>query len=423
MALTAANGGWSALAVAAALLAPWLYRHRGAPKPGRWRTWLALLLSAEALYFGCQVFFGDPVTILSELLKLGFHGDFSGVWSLVKDLYGPRSDPPWAGFYNLPRVVLPWVLIGCAAVAAAVCRYRTLSPDERALLKGCVGTFVMLGLLPGTTWPDYLVLVPFLALGSAIELLGDHAARWTLRSVTVTRWVIVLAAALATVSPVALPMWKQLLGFELPNVLLAAGPLAGVLVLTVMLFDSHPAQPFSRLSGLPRTMTSTILGGTLMTICLISFLIPPLRELRAEKPFLLKLHSETKGLEPGAFVYLGGESAASVLLFYTRMPGEITVIDGVGEDLDKASSLLARAVAAAPGAPLAIVTRCRPGRELKFLRDCVKAGIVRIDVDEPTFREEIPPGGGAPDRRLACWLINSPHGKFSSSTHVQNKGN
>lgn len=423
LALAAANDGWSALLVASALLAPWLYRYREAPKSGRWRTWLALLLTLAALYLSFRWLFRDPVLIAADFLKLLVRGDGRGGWEFVKQLYGVRRAPLWAGFYNLPRVILPWTLIAFAGVAAAICRHRTLSRDELALLTGCGFGFAVLGLLPGTTWPDYLVIVPFLALGSSVELLGENAARWTLWSVTATRGVIVLLAALAAVSPVALPMWKQLLGFDLPTVFLAACPLAGFLVLAVMLFDSHPSKPFSLLSGLPASMTSTILGGTLLTICLISFLIPSLRELRAEKPFLRKLKSGTAGIEPKSFVYIGGKSAAAVFLFYTRMPGEITVIDDIEKDFEKACLLFAGAIAANSGGPVAVVTRCRNERELNFLRECVKAGIVKLDVDRPTLREATQPGGAGTDRLLACWLINAPSGGSAGSTHVQNKGN
>ena len=42
------------------------------------------------------------------------------------------------------------------------------------------------------------------------------------------------------------------------------------LVLFIMLLDSHPTRPLPRLTGLPDALASTILGGTLLTICLIS---------------------------------------------------------------------------------------------------------------------------------------------------------
>lgn len=417
--LITVNGGWSALAVPLALLAPWLYRYRGAPKRRRWGVWAALLVSAAALYFGCRMFFRDPALLALDLGKLLGKGDVQGSWEFLKHLYGPRSNPLWNGFYNLPRVIMPWALIALTGIAGAVCRHRTLSRDEWALLTGCLLGFAVLALLPGTTWSEYLVLVPFMALGSAVELLGENTVRWTRWSAAVTRGAIVVLAALGAVSPVALPMWKELLGFELPNVFLAACPIMGVLILTIMLFDSHPARPFSRLTGLPGAMASTILGGTLLTICLISFLIPSLRELRAEKPFLLELKSKTTGFEPKSFVYVGGESAAAVLLFYTRMPGEITIISRFADAPGPAAKLLAEAVARNIGTQLAVVTRLRAGRELEFLRHCVGSGIIRLDVDRPDIIEEIQPAVGDAERLQACWLVTSPLDGGKSSTHVQ----
>lgn len=418
------NGGVSFLVLAAALLLPWRWRRGTAPRRV-WGEMAAWLLTLLALYFSYRLLYGDPAVMLwTRLTELGGDGFVAAVRRLASLWWKARRDPLYAGFYNLVRVILPWALIVLAALAGAVRHFRGLPREIRSLLAGIGLGFVVLTLLPGTTWTDYLALVPFLTTAAAAELFRCGEAfenRW---SVTITRGAIVLIAAIGTVSPVALPMWKRLLNFDLPVVFLAACPVTGAVVLFIMLLDSHPTRPPAQLSGLPSALVSTILGGTLATICLISFLIPSLRELRAEKPFLLLLKSNTADFEPHSIIHIGGQSSASVVLFYTGARGAITVISESGDDPAGELERFRRLIAARPGGKFAIVTRCRPGRELAFLRRCAAAGGLKLDVDRPDRIEDRPPGYGNSDRRQAYWIVTSPLGgnASASSNQVQKKG-
>ena len=418
------NGGVGFLALAAALLLPWRWR-RGTAARGSWGEAAAWLLTFLALYFSHRLLFGDPAIMLwTRLTELGGDGFAAAAKRIAILWWDSRSDPLYFGFCSLPRVIMPWALIVLAALAGAVWRFRGLPREIKSLLAGIGAGFVVLTLLPGATWTDYLALVPFLATAAAAELLrcGDSFEnRW---GVAITRGAIVLIAALGAVSPVALPIWKRLLNFDLPVVFLAACPITGAVVLFAMLLDSHPTRPLAQLSGLPSALASTILGGTLLTICLISFLIPSLRELRAEKPFLLLLKHETANFEPQSIIHIGGNSSASVVLFYTGARGAITVIPNSEGDPAGEIGRFCRLIASRPGGKFAIITRCRPERELAFLRRCAAAGGLKLDVDRPDRIEDRPPGYGKSDRRQAYWIVTSPLGgnTTASSNQVQEKG-
>ena len=419
------NGGVGFLALAVALLLPLRWRRGTASRRRSWGEAAAWLLTLLALYFSHRLLFGDPALMLwTRLTELGNGGFVTAVKRIALLWWDARRDPLYSGFYSLPRVILPWALIVLAALGGAVRHFRGLPREIRSLLIGIGAGFVVLALLPGTTWTDYLALVPFLTTAAAAELLRCGDSVENRGGVAITRGAIVLIAAIGAVSPVALPMWKRLLNFDLPVVFLAACPITGAVVLFAMLLDSHPMRPREQLSGLPSALASTILGGTLLTICLISFLIPSLRELRAEKPFLLLLKNDTADFEPHSIIHIGGNSSASVVLFYTGARGPITVIPDSEGDPAGGVERFRRLIAASPGGKFAIITRCRPERELAFLRRCAEAGGLKLDVARPDRIEDRPPGYGSSDRRQACWIVTSPRGgdTAASSNQVQEKG-
>lgn len=313
-----------------------------------------------------------------------------------------RSAPVFAGLYEVPRIMLPWTGVMFSAIIGMTARFRTLSSEAKSLLQGSLLLFLFCAWPASARWPDFLPLVPFLALATAAGLLGGGCERWNGWAVTATRSVIVLLAALGAVSPVALPVWRQLLKIELPVAVLLAWPVTGIAVLFIMLLDSHPARPLRNLTGLPERLGSAILGGTLVTICLISLVVPALRELRAEKPFFLSLRSPLSELEPDSVIFVGDRSNSAVMLFYTGMNAPCTIVSA-GD-----ASGFAEAVKRRGGAHLAIVTRYRAGRELEFLRRSAEAAGLKLDVNAPDRLEEAPPGYGSGDRRRACWLVTAP---------------
>ena len=329
---------------------------------------------------------------------------------------GERSEPVYVGFYEVPRLMLPWTLVTAVAVVGMIRRFRSLPTESKSLLRGLLLLFLACSCPDSCRWPDFLPLLPFLAVTTAAGLLDPGNERWNRGAVFLTRSAIVLLAALGAVSPVALPVWRYLLRFELPMVVLAVWPIVGILVLLLMLLDSHPAQPLCRLTGLPPLLGSTILGGTMATICLISLVVPALRELRTEKTFLLELKSEVEDFAPESVVFIGDRDDAAVVLFYTRMRSPMSIV----AENDEAG--FAGIVSRHRGARIAIVTRYREGRELDFLRRCAAVTGLKLNIDMPDRMENAPPGYNADGRRLALWLVNVPISGALDSRNATGKG-
>ena len=389
-----------------ALLLPGLWRVRSGAGVFSLRGAAALLTAAAIPAAWWLYSLGTTLpqlrTALGERFADGFVAAAADVWNTLPRFGAERGEPLYAGLYEVPRIMLPWAALLFAAVAGMIARFRRLSVEAKSLLRGALLLFLLCALPTSSRWPDFLPLVPFLALGTAAGLLGGGRESWNDLAEKFTRSCIVLLAALGTVSPVALPVWRQLLKIELPVVVLLAWPITGAVVLLVTLLDSYPTKPLCKLTGLPNSLGSTILGGTLITICLISLVVPALRELRSEKPFFLSLRPLFSELEPDSVIFVGDRSNSAVMLFYTGMNSPCTVIsdgDGAG---------FVEAVEKRRGAHLAVLTRYRAGRELEFLRRSSAAAGLKLDINAPDRLEETPPGYGDGDRRRACWLTTAP---------------
>lgn len=311
-----------------------------------------------------------------------------------------RSGQIYAGLYVAPLIILPWTLLAVAAVAGMAARFRTLPDGAGSLLGGALLTFLICALPAPFRWTNYLPFFPLLAPAAAAGLLELGREDWKRWAVIATRSGIVLAASLCAVSPVALPVCRRLLKIELPLAVLLALPIMGLAVLVLMLLDSHPARPLCKLTGLPHDLASTILGGTLISICLISLVVPSLRGLRSEKPFLRSLAPRFSELDADSVFFIGSFRTSAAVLFYTGLNAPCTII--AEGDLDK----FKREVDKRRGAHLAIIARRREKRELEFLRRCAAETGLKIDVDSPDLREG--PAYGDGERRRGCWLVTAP---------------
>ena len=294
---------------------------------------------------------------------------------------------------DIVRVLLPWPLLALAAGVTAVRRFRTAEPRERRLYLGIVAMLATAFVLPEYQWRLMMPLLPFIILVAAHGFTGESSdGVWSDYALVVTRSALLLMAALGAASPVTLPVLNPLLKFELPLVVIPSCAVTGIAVLAIMIWDSYPGVPLSKL-----------LGGALITMGVVSLIVPALRDMREERPFLLEVRKSISDLPPEAVVVFGGAKHAAALLFYNRTKSAVTLI----EPGDYAG--FARLVESRRGRRIAVISRCRDGvgLELDFLRRCAKKHRLKLDVSKPDIMEKLPPFGDG-DRRNALFLIRVP---------------
>ena len=400
LALGVLNRGLGFLWLSGALLLPWLVSERRRFEP---RVAAAVAVAAVALYVSCVIIMGEPFIALCKWLWriMVVEGLGTALKRWCTTWWSGRANPLWMGLVDVPRIMLPWSLLMIAAFVGSLCRFRGISREERCILTGILLGFVVLAFPASSQRTDFLPLVPFLALETGIWVLRGEGGRLSRWAVVATRTTIVLAASFGTVLVVTIPVWRQLMELDLPTLFWAAGFLFGAVILVIMMLDCYPTHPLPRLIGLPDPLGSTILGGTLASICLISFLLPSLREMREEKPFLLNVRSRVSDMKPSAIVNIGGRHSTALLLFYADIPGPITMVSDRGGD--RALRVFAKTAAAAPEGRVAVISRYRE-REKSFLRRCAEKTGSRIDVDNPELLEGSPSESVTDYRRRAFYL-------------------
>ena len=301
-------------------------------------------------------------------------------------------------------MLLPWPLLALAAGVTAVRRFKTAEKRERLLYLGIVAMLATTFVLPDYQWRLMMPLLPFIAVVAAHGFTGEAGGGvWSDHALGITRSALLLMAALGAASPVTLPVLTPLLKFELPLAVIPTCAVTGIAVLAIMVWDSYPGVPLSKLSGLPPRLCSSILGGALITMGGVSLIVPALRDMREERPFLLEVRKCTADLPPEAVVFFGDAKHAAALLFYTRTKAAVTLV----EPGDYAG--FARLVENRRGRRIAVISRCRDGvgQELDFLRRCAKKHRLKLDISKPDIMEKLPPFGDR-DRRDALFLIRVP---------------
>ena len=423
--------GLSFLVTAGVLLAPWMFAnlHRF-----HWKVFAAVAISAACLGGAWAFLFGAPWLSASWWVAQAARATDARV---MLDLWQNRwihiFDNPSGGLYAVTLIILPWAPIMFAAFGGALCKIRRLTGGDRCLLAGGAAGFLVLALPGSAQRADFLPLLPFLMLGTGVSVLRGDGGRLTRWAVVATRTAFMVLASFAVVSPATIPLWN----YPVPPLFWVACFLFGGAVLLIMMLDSYPTRPLPRLTGLPDPLGSTILGGTLLSICLLSFLLPSLRELRVEKPFLTKVGEKTSAGDVAAIVNVGDRDPVVMQLFYTRSPSGIATISKIDEK--RAVEEFVRELSRHPGKRVAVIAGHRRS-EADFLRRCAEAAKLDIRIDEPDCKEDIsnfypdlpkelenePFDDNAPFIRRACWLVSVPNEgpavENDSSTNVRNKG-
>ena len=432
------NYGVKFFFVAGALLAPWMYADR---RNFHWKIFPAVLIAAALTVLAWMFLFGDPWNSICNYFAR--FASVEGAQAVLKHWLGRWyriSGHPARGIGDLTLVMLPWALITLASLGGALGKIRRLSREERSLLLGVVIGFLVLVIRGTARRTDFLPLMPFLAIETGVCFLRGDGGRLTRWAVFATRSAVLVLASFIAVSPVTIPLWRRVLNLELPMLFWAMCLLFGGAVLLIMMLDSHPSRPLPRLTGLPDPLGSTVLGGTLMSICLwaflMPFLLPSMRELRVEKPFMEGVGSDVAKLKPAAVVNIGGRDFAVTLLFYSRIDGKVTTI--AERDGKRAAEALVRELSRHPGKRVAVIAGYRR-KELDILHRCAAAANLDIKVKSP-YRKELLPyvytrpqdelkdepfEDNAPFLQHACWLVTVPEGaamEKNDPTNVRNKG-
>ena len=416
--------------LAIALLAPWMFADRSC---FHLKAFAAVLLAALILGLAWVFLFGPPWGAIREWAEQV--SSVEGARAMLK-LWLVRwcriFDNPAGGVYAVTLIILPWAPIMFAALGGALYKIRRMTDGDRCLLTGIVAGFLVLALPATAQRADFLPLVPFLMLETGVCVLRGDGGKLTRWAVVATRAVFMVLASFAVVSPVTIPLLRRA-QYPVPSLFWAV--LFGGAVLLIMMLDSYPTRPLPRLTGLPDPLGSTILGGTLLSICFLSFLMPSLRELRMEN--LVKVYKKTSDMNAGAIINIGDRESTVMQLFYTRSPGRIATIPDPAEK--RSGEELVRELSRHPGKRVAVIARYRR-RELELLQKCAAAANLDVKIKKPDCKEEIPDIYTQPPKELedeplddrspfiqhACWLVTVPGEgtavKNDSSTNVRNKG-
>ena len=412
LALGALNRGLSFLWLPAALMAPWILANRSRFS---WRIAGAAAIAAAGLYLAWLLIMGEPFSVLGRWLWriMAVEGVGTAFRRWCGSWWFDRAAPIWSVFPDVLSIMLPWSLLMIAAFVGALCRMRTLQRGEKCIWGGIVLGFLVLAFPASVRRTDFLPLVPFLALETGVWVLRGEGGRLSRWAVVVTRAAIVLASSFAAVALITAPVWRVMLNLELPVLFWTACCIFGGAVLLIMLLDSYPTHPLPKLTGLPDPLGSMILGGTLVSICLLSFLLPSLREMREEKQFMRSVRSGVAGIAPERIFNIGGPHSTSLLLFYADLPGRITTVSDRKDGVEG----FVRAAAPHSGKKIAVIAPYHRSEQM-FMKDCAKAAGLDIDVEKPDLLEGAPNGCPIEYRRRALWLADPDRAGSEKNTEA-----
>ena len=231
-----------------------------------------------------------------------------------------HKDPIYIYLYELPRVLLPWVLLIGVGIVGLVRNWKQLPMRVRELMVGTLLMFLLFTLSSSRRWYYILPVAPFCALLGAYGLNSAYGlAEWNRRAVWLMRILVIVAGSLGVASLIALPLWGRFVPMEPPLLLVIALPVAGVLILSTMLRDNQPGNWTERWTGMPSRLSSTVLGGAIAMVTVFSCVMPSFTIYRTEKPFHLRLKTALVGIPPESIFFWQTQSDPK-FLFYLDMP-------------------------------------------------------------------------------------------------------
>ena len=235
-----------------------------------------------------------------------------------------HKDPFYSYFYNLPRTLLPWVLVIGVAIAGMVRNWKKLPPVVRELMIGALAMFVLFCCSTSRRWYYILPVMPFCTVLAAAALCrGFSVEKWDRPAWFLMRILVIVISSLGVASLVGIPIWNHFLAFSPPLLLLVSLPVAGALILGVILLDNQPESPIEALTGLPRRLASTVVGGAILMACVFDCVIPSLTEYRTEKPLYLAMREAELEISPER-IFVWRDDVPPKMLFYLDLSRPVT---------------------------------------------------------------------------------------------------
>lgn len=316
--LGALTKGLPAVVMPLAIITPYLLLNWRWKKHIKFVNFAALLLAAGVF---ALVFYFQSTVPVAQMLKMpaGNLSSFDLLWrENITRVFDPfdHKDPAYTYLYNLPRLLLPWVLLIGVGIAALIANWKKLPDLVKMAMLGSLLMFVLYMISGSRRWYYILPMIPFCCLWGAAGLIGEYSIeKWTRLIILLARYLIIVLCSLGVVSVLALPLWHRFFDIKLPWLLIATLPAAGAIGLLIMLFDGYKNQAFDGLTGLPPRIAAVTLAGTLLSVAVFSSLMPALDELRTTRKFLIELKQNLE-VTPADMIIVWGSDSSNELGFY-----------------------------------------------------------------------------------------------------------
>ncbi|MCP3967303.1 MAG: glycosyltransferase family 39 protein [Lentisphaerae bacterium] len=393
--LGAMTKGLPALVMPIAIIAPYLLMEGRWKKHLKFSNFFAAVIGLGVYYLPFHIasitplptFFTTPPNNLSGL-ELVWKENILRVFQS----FDHNDEPFYCYLYQIPRIMLPWVLFLAAGIGWLATRWKRLSSNDKWLAWASIIIFVMFSASGSRRWYYILPIMPFLVLiiSRFLNSTEEHL-RWESMTIEIMRWIVITVASLATISIIMLPLWPCLLRIRPPWFTLIIGPVIGVITLILMFLDErHDKRWLQSITGMPGKFAAILLGGTILTCGFFVVIWPSLDMFRTEKPFAVEMKSELVDIAPQNIVFF--KKLPPKVIFYmdlARPAPVITDIKELKEFIDKAKT------------KVAIICY----NKNRYLKELIK--ILPEDlVENPNYKEVYMPFEKPKARKLYVWIIN-----------------
>jgi len=347
--------GLPALVMPVAIVTPYLLQNWRWKKHVRVANFAALLLTAGAF---ALVFYFQSTVVVAQMLHMpaGNLSSFDLLWrENITRVFEPfdHKDPAYTYLYNLPRILLPWVLLIGVGIAALIANWKKLPDIVKMAMLGSLLMFGLYMLSGSRRWYYILPMVPFCCLWGAAGLIGEYSREtWTRFIILLAKYLIIVLCSLGVVSVLALPLWHRFFDIELPWLLIVTLPAAGMVGLLIMLFDGYKNHAFDDISGLPPRIAAVTLAGTVLSVAVFSSLMPSFDDLRTTRKFLIDL-KQTLEVSPADTIVVWGADSSNELGFYWDLKTPVKEVNVA--DYNERVALLRDILAAGSGGSRVIV--------------------------------------------------------------------
>jgi len=283
---------------------------------GRWRSHLKWE-HAWALVIGLMVF-AEPLAFADLHAPKGYGQ--SGLLMVYRENFTRYSDAfdhkgGWhTYFWGVPYLFMPWSPLLIVGMIDSVRRWRTLDEATRWGLTAFAIIFLFFT-LSGSRRDYYILpilpLCAWLAAGYLFAPADEKARRLTVRF---ENWLMIVAAALLVISPLAWPVARKLTRFEAPSELVWVTPVIGLVGLLPFVLTRWSRAAMGGMSA--GVLSAAVLMGGFF--CLQ---YPIVDCFSPEKPFSLALRERLGAMPEGSYslaIYRDWKAAAGALFYLDR---------------------------------------------------------------------------------------------------------